>query len=768
MRFYYILAAMLLACEARQLGEPLGGFFENGRIEEAQEKKDIFEINKGIKGLVHGDVIPRKSKDTKNTARNEDYLWTSTNIPFVYFDGLQAVSLEAIGSIELARQEYKLRTCLNFYERTDEPNYIRFVSAGGCFSSVGMVGGFQRLSIGSGCERMAVCCHELMHAIGIWHEQSRADRDDYVEIMWDIISEGYENNFNKYDWEITDARRVPYDYNSIMHYSDSGFSTTGDPTIVTRDPAFQDIIGQRLTFSKGDTDKINRMYKCSDTLLYSYNCNYDDEAACGYVQDYDGSDEIDWIRYDVGDKSLTVSPNAPTADATLGVAGKGSYMILDNSGKTGGQMGEMRSMRFVTKSDVQCLQFSYYLDIKDTTGTAAMTAFKATLDDVTGEVIDLGQPLHTFNTSSDNKWRYHRMSINAESAYRIVFQGKTGPSDQDVIAIDDVSVQDKPCEDDYFVVDDYNNKLNTFAKGEFYTSPVLESDEGYYYKVKVYPVGTTSSATGYMGMFFGLVAGPNDDTLSWPFCNKYIRLMVVDQSDNPLYSLNKYAEYLTTQAAGGDLWNQPTSETDPEGYYGYSNFMPINDVTSTHHYLKHDSIMVSVLVKDMNWVHGDVCNGTFTRSTEKSAKSASHNGVQPGIDYIENDDYDKDYRDDDHHEHHDDEHHHENHEEHHEHHEGHHEHHEEHHEQHDHDHDSHDDQDDDEAMISVGAAAGMAVGSATFVFLVMASVLCCVQKSHKQNMKHVANNITLHTSTPVPPAYPSEGKITFEPLPEKI
>lgn len=40
-------------------------------------------------------------------------------------------------------------------------------------------------------------------------------------------------------------------------------SISGDPTIVTLDPAFQDVIGQRLTFSRGDSTKINRMYNCS-------------------------------------------------------------------------------------------------------------------------------------------------------------------------------------------------------------------------------------------------------------------------------------------------------------------------------------------------------------------------------------------------------------------------------------------------------------------------------------------------------------------------
>lgn len=60
-----------------------------------------------------------------------------------------------------------------------------------CFSSVGNRHvGSQRLSIGTGCDRIATIEHEFLHTLGFWHEQSRPDRDDYVTIMWDRILDG--------------------------------------------------------------------------------------------------------------------------------------------------------------------------------------------------------------------------------------------------------------------------------------------------------------------------------------------------------------------------------------------------------------------------------------------------------------------------------------------------------------------------------------------------------------------------------------------------
>ena len=60
--------------------------------------------------------------------------------------------------------------------------------------------------------------HELGHTIGLFHEQSRPDRDDFVQILWDNIKAKEKSNFHKYTRAVIATHKVPYDYKSIMHY----------------------------------------------------------------------------------------------------------------------------------------------------------------------------------------------------------------------------------------------------------------------------------------------------------------------------------------------------------------------------------------------------------------------------------------------------------------------------------------------------------------------------------------------------------------------
>ena len=47
--------------------------------------------------------------------------------------------------------------------------------------------GPQDISLGTGCYYKGTVLHEILHSLGFWHEQSRPDRNKYVEIFWENI-----------------------------------------------------------------------------------------------------------------------------------------------------------------------------------------------------------------------------------------------------------------------------------------------------------------------------------------------------------------------------------------------------------------------------------------------------------------------------------------------------------------------------------------------------------------------------------------------------
>ena len=158
---------------------------------------------------------------------------------------------------------------------------------------MGRQGGFQGISLGKGCVHFGIVLHELMHSLGFWHEQSRADRDDYIQIVWSNIRKGitllgcihpsYKNinfnisrdtsfflgmdhNFKKYTWKYIQNLGENYDLYSVMHYGPFVFAADRSrPTIIAGGNATSGKVemGQRVGFSPVDLRKINKLYKCN-------------------------------------------------------------------------------------------------------------------------------------------------------------------------------------------------------------------------------------------------------------------------------------------------------------------------------------------------------------------------------------------------------------------------------------------------------------------------------------------------------------------------
>ena len=183
------------------------------------------------------------------------FRWPNCRIPYEIDPNLpnQQRVTDAIAHWEAnSAFRFPLRTAANAGQH---PNYVRFTDAGGCWSYVGMQGGAQTISLGAGCST-GNAIHEIGHAVGLWHEQSREDRDMFVTINWQNIQAGMTAQFNQH---ITDGDDLgTYDYGSIMHYPRTAFSKNGQDTITPIDPNAQ--IGQRNGLSVGDIAAVRTMY----------------------------------------------------------------------------------------------------------------------------------------------------------------------------------------------------------------------------------------------------------------------------------------------------------------------------------------------------------------------------------------------------------------------------------------------------------------------------------------------------------------------------
>ncbi|KAL5491157.1 hypothetical protein EMCRGX_G016391 [Ephydatia muelleri] len=212
---------------------------------------------------------------------NRSWRWTNGVIPYNVSQDYTASERELI---RLAMNHWMNNTCIRFRQRRNEVDYVNIFSGDCCASYVGRTGGLQGVSLNRAqCMTFPTVVHELGHAVGFWHEQSRPDRDNYVSIAYENVLPGTEHNFDVMSSRDINSLGVGYDYNSIMHYSRLAWSFNGQPTINSADPAYAGAIGGAKGLSVLDSYQTNLLYGCDSDECALHVDRCDKNADCRNV-----------------------------------------------------------------------------------------------------------------------------------------------------------------------------------------------------------------------------------------------------------------------------------------------------------------------------------------------------------------------------------------------------------------------------------------------------------------------------------------------------
>ncbi len=224
---------------------------------------DVSVVN-GL-AIAHGDILlgsaPGAEAGAKGLAQVRPVrFWETAEIPYAIQPGIPPAQR---AKIEAAITYLQQKTPVHMIPYQGQSDAIVFeVGAEHCISPLGRIGGMQPIRLDANCGTPEIL-HEIMHSLGFPHEQSRQDRDQYVEILWKNIEEKFKEQFVILPEVWMDAvRNSRFDPRSVMMYRADTFSTApGLPSM--RSLTAEPILPVKDGLSPEDIERLKRMFPLS-------------------------------------------------------------------------------------------------------------------------------------------------------------------------------------------------------------------------------------------------------------------------------------------------------------------------------------------------------------------------------------------------------------------------------------------------------------------------------------------------------------------------